>query len=121
MKLILTFLLILLVVVTPALAAAPAATVRLDASRHFAFLTFSNLKNVSRVNYTLIYDTSSTQKGLEGGFRTTTRSRSSTRRQILGTCSSGRCVYTLGVHNLQFDVTFTLRSGGTVNVTKTLP
>ncbi len=121
MRLILAFLLTLLIVVTPALAANPNATLRLDPARHYAYINFTNLKGVSRVNYTLIYDTSSTQKGLEGGFKTNPKSRSTTRRQILGTCSSGKCVYNSGVHNVQLDVTFTLRSGGTVNVTKSIP
>ena len=121
MKFILTLLLAGFLIVTPVLAASPDASMRLDKLRHYVYLTFTNLKNVSRVNYTLVYDTSRGQKGIEGGFKTNSKSRTSTRRQILGSCSSGHCVFQVGVANLQLDVTFTSRLGGTTNVTRTLP
>lgn len=122
MKSIVALILALFVAVAPALSAAnPDASIRVDKNRRFAFMAFTNLRNVSRINYTLVYDTNSGQKGVEGGFKTAGKSRTAVRRQILGTCSSGRCVFHQGVRNLQLDVTFTLRSGGTVNVTKSLP
>lgn len=123
MKLILSSLLLFYSLALPlsAFAASPTASLRTDKNRRFVYLTFFNIKGVSRVNYTLVYDTGATQKGVEGGFKTAGKSRAATRRQILGTCSSGRCVYHQGVRNLQLDVTYTLRSGGTVNVTKSLP
>ena len=123
MKLILSFLLLLLYSSTlPLLAlAAPTTSISLTKDRRFVYLKFSDLTNVSKVNYTLVYDSNRGQKGLEGGFKLKPRTRRSSRRQILGTCSSGRCVYHQGIKNVQLDATFTLRSGGTVNVTKTLP
>lgn len=123
MKFIISFLLLLLYSSTlPLLAQAggPTATLQLDKLRRYAFLVFSDIKNVSRVNYTLVYDTSSGQKGLEGGFKNRS-SRKSTRRQILGTCSSGRCVYHKNIKNASLNATFTLRSGGTVKVSRSLP
>ncbi len=121
MKLILALILALFLAVAPALAASPTASLRTDKNRRYVYMTFSNLKGISRVNYTLVYDTTTTQKGLEGGFKTNGKTKTATRRQILGTCSSGRCVFHQGVKNLQLDATFTLYRGGTVNVTRTLP
>jgi|SRR3990167_2387939 len=120
MKFILSLVLALFLAASPALAASPTASLRTDSLRHYVYLTFSNLKGVSRVNYTLVYDTNRGQKGIEGGFKTGTRTTTSTRRQILGTCSSGRCVFQTGIKNLQLDVTFSSRSGGTTNVSKSL-
>ena len=121
MKFILALGLALFFSASPVWAASPAASLRTDNLRRYVYLTFANLTGVSRVNYTLVYNTRTNQKGIEGGWKTTSRSRSATRRQILGTCSSGKCVFQSGVRNLQLDVTFTLRRGGTVNVTKSLP
>ena len=120
MRFILSLLLLLLFTVTPALAA-PGASISLSRDRRFVYLSFSDLAKVSKVSYTLVYDSSRGQKGLEGGFKLKPRTRRSSRRQILGTCSSGRCVYHQGIKNVQLDATFTLRSGGTANITKTLP
>lgn len=97
------------------------ASISLSRDRRFVYLNFSDLTNVSRVNYILVYDSNRGQKGLEGGFKLKPRTRRSSRRQILGTCSSGRCVYHRNIKNVSLDATFTLRSGGTVNVTKSLP
>jgi len=122
MKLILTFLLLLLYSSTlPLSALAANASLSLSKDRRFVYLSFSDLKKVSRVNYTLVYDSSSGQKGFEGGFRLNPKTSRSSRRQILGTCSSGRCVYHKNIKNVSLDATFTLRSGGTLNITKSLP
>jgi len=117
-------LLTLVLAALPAVAlaqAGPTASISLTKDRRFVYLNFSDLTNVSKVNYTLVYDSNRGQKGLEGGFKLKPRTRRSSRRQILGTCSSGRCVYHQGIKNVQLDATFTLRSGGTANVTKALP
>lgn len=102
-------------------AAAPQASVVLSANKRFAYLSFSDLRSISRVSYILIYDTSRGQKGIEGGFKVKPRSIRSARRQILGTCSSGKCVYHQGVSNVQLEVTFTSRSGQTTTITRSLP
>ena len=120
MRFILTLLFLFTLTVAPALAA-PTTSISLTKDRRFVYLNFSDLTNVSKVNYTLVYDSNRGQKGLEGGFKLKPRTRRSSRRQILGTCSSGRCVYHQGIKNVQLDATFTLRSGGTANVTKALP
>ncbi len=119
MKFILTLLLLLTFTATPALAAT--ASLSLTKNRYYVHLNFGDLKNVSRVNYTLTYDSSSGQKGFEGGFKLKPKISRSSRRQILGTCSSGRCVYHKNIKNVSLDAAFTLRSGGTVNVTRSLP
>jgi len=123
MRFILTLLLslLLLQLTVTSVLAAPSASLSLSKDRRFVYLSFSDLKKVSRVNYTLVYDSSSGQKGFEGGFRLNPKTSRSSRRQILGTCSSGRCVYHRNIRNVSLDATFTLRSGGTVNVTKNLP
>ncbi len=121
MKLILTFLLLLLYSSTlPLSALAASASLSLSKDRHYVYLNFGDLKNVSKVNYTLVYDSSSGQKGLEGGFKLKPKISRSSRRQILGTCSSGRCVFHRNIKNVSLDATFTLRSGGTTNITRTL-
>ena len=120
-KTILALILGLFVLVQPAVAAGPGATLRTDTNRRFTYLTFSNIKTVSKVNYVLVYDTATGQKGIEGGFKSSGKTRSTTRRQILGTCSSGKCVYHGKVKNLKLDVTFTLRNGSTVHASKSLP
>lgn len=119
MKFILTFLLLFTLATVPALAAT--ASLSLTKDRRYVYLNFGDLKNVSKVNYTLVYDSATGQKGFEGGFKLKPKISRSSRRQILGTCSSGRCVYHKNVKNVSLDTTFTLRSGGTTNVTKTLP
>lgn len=83
-------------------------------------MTFTDLRDVAKLSYTLVYNTERGQKGLEGGMKFKTRTSRTSRRQILGTCSSGKCVFHKGVKNVQLDVTFTLRSGKTVNVTKNI-
>ena len=102
-------------------AASPGASFRLDPTRRFVFLTLTNLQSVARVSYVLTYETRGVTKGFEGGFRTFGRQRRSVRRQILGTCSSGRCVYHTNPHGFQLDVTFFLKSGGTTTAPQTLP
>lgn len=67
-----------------------------------------------------MYDTNTYQKGFEGIIKNYKSSRI-VRRQILGTCSSRRCVYTAGVKNFILKVTFTLKTGGTTSITKNLP
>ncbi|MEK7154896.1 MAG: hypothetical protein AAB697_02090 [Patescibacteria group bacterium] len=119
MKFILSLFLLLLY---PSVALAKeGVSLSLSKDRRFVYLSFSDLKKVSRVNYTLVYDSASGQKGFEGGFRLNPKTSRSSRRQILGTCSSGRCVYHRNIKNVSLDATFTLRSGGTTNVTKSLP
>ena len=120
-KAILSFLLLLLFTFTPVFAASPDASLRLDPTRRYVFLTFTNIQTVSKVNYVLTYITNNVTKGFEGGFRTYGRLRRSVRRQILGTCSSGRCVFHKNPNSFQLDVTFYLKSGGTTTVTKSLP
>lgn len=105
----------------PASAANPSVSLRLAPNRRYVFLTFSNLRPVSRVSYTLTYTSSSTTKGFEGGFKTTGHSVRAVRRQILGTCSSGRCVFHSSPHAFELTATFYFRTGGSTTVTKTLP
>lgn len=121
MRFILALVLALFLGTSPILAASPSVSLRTDNLRRYVYMTFSNINGISRINYTLVYDTKTGQKGIEGGFKSSGKSRSAVRRQILGTCSSGKCVFQPGVRNLQLDATFTLRGGGTINATKSLP
>jgi len=113
-------LLLLQMTVSSALAA-PGATLSTDAARKYVFLGFSGLKDVSKVSYTLMYGSNGITRGFEGLIRPKKFTSRTTKKQILGTCSSGKCVFHKNVKNLQLDVTFTLRSGKTVSVTKNLP
>lgn len=107
--------------ILPLLLLVPFVGLSLSRDRHYVYLNFGGLKGVSKVNYTLVYDSTTGQKGFEGGFKLKPKISRSSRRQILGTCSSGRCVFHRNVKNVSLDATFTLRSGGTTNVTKSLP
>jgi hypothetical protein len=66
------------------------------------------------------HDSGAKQKGFAGGFKNKTTTSRSVRKQILGTCSSGRCVYHAGVKNLQLSATFVLKNGQRITQTKTL-
>lgn len=126
MKFILTSLLTLLLLFSssplPFLAAVtPNASLAVTGNRRFILLKFSNLKTVSKVSYVLTYDTDSGQKGLEGSLTPRRHTNRINRRQILGTCSGRRCVYHPHPRNFTLEVTFTLRSGGTTSLAKTLP
>lgn len=101
--------------------AAPNVTITPDRNRQFVNINFTDLTNVSRLNYTLVYDTNRGQRGLAGGVKYKSRVRKSSRRQILGTCSSGRCVYHQGIKNLSVEATFYYRNGGSSTVTRLLP
>ncbi|OGD00407.1 hypothetical protein A3E17_01585 [Candidatus Amesbacteria bacterium RIFCSPHIGHO2_12_FULL_48_14] len=119
----LSLLLLLFTITTPASAAtaSPNASLSVSKDRHYVYLSFSGLKAVAKVNYILTYDSNNTQKGFEGGFSTKKSTTRSTRRQILGTCSSGKCVFQPNPKNFSLTVTFTLRSGATTTLTRTLP
>ncbi len=97
-----------------------AASIRLSSDKRFAYLNFTGLKDVSKINYVLTYDTNRGQKGLEGGLKLKKTNRSS-RRQILGTCSSGKCVYHQGIKNVELVTIFTNRTGGTTTTTTRVP
>jgi hypothetical protein len=103
------------------LKAAPSASLTTSADRRFAYLTFSDLRTVSKVDYTLTYDTQNRNTGLAGGFKTNRFTSKSSRRQILGTCSTRFCTYHKNPKNVTLQVTFTLRSGAKSTLTKTLP
>jgi hypothetical protein len=100
--------------------AAPSASPVLSGDKRFINVTFNDLKNVSRVSYTVTYSTSSGEKGFEGGFKPNTKTRKVSKRQILGTCSSGKCVYHQGVSKVSVTTTFVYRTGGSSTVTKAL-
>ena len=97
-----------------------AASLRLSADKRFAYITFTGLKDISKINYVLTYDTNLGQKGLEGGMRLKKTNRSS-RKQILGTCSSGKCVYHQGIKNVELVTTFVNRSGKSTTTTVQAP
>lgn len=97
-----------------------AASLRLSADKRFAYLNFTGLKDTSKINYVLTYDTNRGQKGLEGGMKLK-RTNRATRKQILGTCSSGRCVYHQGIKNVELVTTFVNRGGKSTTTTVRVP
>lgn len=97
-----------------------AAAIRFSADRHYLYMNFTDLKNVSRVSYVVTYDTDKGQKGYEGSFQLKNRTISSSRRQINGTCSVGKCVFQNSIKNAQIQATFVMRSGGITTSSQTL-
>jgi hypothetical protein len=97
-----------------------AASLRLSADKKFAYLNFTGLKDTSKISYVLTYDTNRGQKGLEGGMKLKKTSRSS-RKQILGTCSSGKCVYHQGIKNVELTTTFVNKNGTKTTTTTRVP
>lgn len=97
------------------------ATLSTDNLKHFANLGFSGLKGVTKVSYTLTYYSNGRQKGVVGGFKVNPTTTRSVRRQILGTCSSGKCVYHNKPTNFELQTTFYLKNGKPITQTKTLP
>ena len=97
-----------------------AASLRLSADKRFTYLTFTGLKDISKINYVLTYDTNRGQKGLEGGMKFK-RTNRTIRRQILGTCSSGKCVYHQGIKNVELITTFVNRNGTKSTTTVRVP
>jgi hypothetical protein len=97
------------------------AAIRLTPDKHYLYLTFSDLRNVARVSYVATYDTDKGQKGFEGGYKLANKTLKSTRRQIMGTCSSGKCVFQNGIKNVQLQATFVMRSGGITTSSQSLP
>ncbi len=96
------------------------ASLRLSADKKFAYLNFTGLKDTSKINYVLTYDTNRGQKGLEGGMKLKKTNRA-TRKQILGTCSSGKCVYHQGIKNVELVTTFVGRGGKSTTTTVRVP
>jgi hypothetical protein len=96
------------------------ASLRLSADKKFAYLNFTNLRETAKINYILTYDTNRGQKGLEGGMKLKKTSRSS-RKQILGTCSSGKCVYHQGIKNIELVTTFVDHAGRSTTTTARVP
>ncbi|MBP9781750.1 hypothetical protein KBC89_03785 [Candidatus Woesebacteria bacterium] len=99
---------------------APLASLSTDSARRYVYLTFANTKGVTKIDYTLTYNSGTRQKGFAGGFKNNSTTSRSVRKQILGTCSSGRCVYHAGVKNIQLSTTFVLKNGQRITQTKTL-
>lgn len=100
---------------------AAVASLRLSSDRRFVNINFSGTRDVSKINYTLTYDTTAGTRGFEGGVKLKNKTGRVVRRQILGTCSSGKCVYQKGIKNLQLQTTFFLRGGGSTSSTVSLP
>lgn len=119
-KIVPLFVLAAVLLPTSAVAATPQATLTITPDKHFANVTFSNLKDVAKVSYTLMYDTNNRTTGFEGGFKTAKSTTRATRKQIIGSCSTKRCVYHQKPKNFTLNVTFTLRSGGVTRVSKSL-
>ncbi|MEK7504518.1 MAG: hypothetical protein AAB550_03400 [Patescibacteria group bacterium] len=100
---------------------AAVASLNLSTDRRFVNINFSGTRDVSKINYTLTYDTTAGVRGFEGGIKLKNKTSRVVRRQILGTCSSKKCVYQKGIKNLQLQTTFFMRSGGSTTSTVSLP
>jgi hypothetical protein len=116
-----SFIVISFLFVSPA-QAAPSASVKLTSDQRYVLLDFSDLRQIAKVSYTLTYTTSSRSslQGFSGGFKVTPKTTRTTRKQILGTCSSGHCVFHRQPKNILLEVAFTSRSGQTTTITKSL-
>jgi len=97
------------------------ATISTDKLRRYVYLTFADTKGVTKIDYTLTYDSGAKQKGFAGGYKNGIFTSRSVRKQILGTCSSKRCVFHANPRNFQLNATLFLKSGGKKTITQSLP
>lgn len=112
----------LLLIFSPqkAQAANPSASLGLTADKKYVNIYFSNLQDVTRITYTLTYQTGSRTTGFEGSLKPKPKTSRLSRRQILGTCSTRRCVFHPNPKNFNLEITFTTKSGQKITQTKTL-
>lgn len=94
----------------------PAVVAKMAKNKRTASATFSNLKNVKSISYQLTYSSTKGNQGASGTI-TTGKSTSLSRTITLGTCSNKVCTYHQGVKNGKLNVTFKLKTGGSITKT----
>ncbi len=83
---------------------------RLRADRQAILISFSNLKQVSSINYLLSYQTSGQDQGA-GGTIEPSGTNNLSRELVLGTCSAGVCRYHGNITNAKLEITTTFKNG----------
>ena len=78
-------------------------------SKNSVRVTFSGLKNVSKVTYTLSYNGNGVGQGVVGSF-TPSNKNVITRDMYLGTCSGKVCIKHKNIKNIQIQVTTTYKN-----------
>lgn len=73
-------------------------------------VNFGNLKDVKKVSYTLFYEGNGIGQGVTGSI-SVGKQKTVTRNMVLGTCSSGVCMYHKNVKNIKLEVKTIYRSG----------
>lgn len=94
----------------------PAVSAKMAKNKRTISTTFSNLTNVKSVSYQLTYSSTKGNQGA-GGTIKVGKSKKLSRTLTLGTCSGRVCTYHQGVKNGKLDVTFKLKSGGSITKT----
>lgn len=89
---------------------------RLRKDKRALIITFGNLQNAKTVDFTLLYSANGIDRGVMGGY-TPKKTRTKTQEVILGTCSSGSCVYYTKIKNMKLEVVAKLKSGETFKKT----
>lgn len=83
-------------------------------------VTFSNLKNVASISYTLIYTTNDQQEGAIGTV-IPKGANTASRTLLFGTCSKNVCRYHTNISDVTLEVSAKIKSGKTVSKTYYIP
>lgn len=94
----------------------PAVSASMAKNKRTVSANFSNLTNVKSVSYQLTYSSTKGNQGA-GGTVNVGKSKSLSRTLTLGTCSGRVCTYHQGIKNGKLNVTFKLKSGGSISKT----
>ncbi len=84
--------------------------VKFRSDRKAIITTFANFSKVSRVDYSLSYNTKGTTQGATGSI-IPPATEPLVREIIFGSCSRGVCRYDTGITNAKFTVTSILKNG----------
>ena len=91
----------------------PAVSASMAKNKRTVGANFSNLTNVKSISYQLTYSSTKGNQGA-GGTITVGKNTKLSRTLTLGTCSGKVCTYHQGIKNGKLNVTFKLKSGGSI-------
>lgn len=105
-------LILLFVVATPSIAVVPSifASGKLNKTTNSVNAYFGNMKNVSKITYTLMYEGNGIGQGVVGSFAPGKKT-SLSKSLFLGTCSGRVCVRHKNIKNVQLEVVAKYKNG----------